>query len=209
MAKHKDAFSRLIKALCALPNVGPKTAQRVAYTLLQHKRNDAQELADALTHALTHVNHCQRCTTCCEGELCAICADEKRDATRLMIVQMPADIVAMEAAHCHDGLYFVLMGQVNPTQNMDLSHIALNELITRLTDSPVQEIIIATSFTAEGDATAYVLNELLKDQPYKISRLARGMPLGSELEYIDAGTLAQAVYERSLLNSNEKLPEQP
>ena len=99
------------------------------------------------------------------------------------------------------------MGQVNPTQNMDLSHIALNELIARLTDSPVQEIIIATSFTAEGDATAYVLNELLKDQPYKISRLARGMPLGSELEYIDAGTLAQAVYERSLLN--EKLPEQP
>ncbi|MBR6877539.1 MAG: recombination protein RecR, partial [Neisseriaceae bacterium] len=174
-----------------------------------HKRNDAQELADALTHALTHVNHCQRCNTFCEGELCAICADEKRDTTRLMIVQMPADIVAMEAAHCHDGLYFVLMGQVNPTQNMDLSHIALNELIARLTDSPVQEIIIATSFTAEGDATAYVLNELLKDQPYKISRLARGMPLGSELEYIDAGTLAQAVYERSLLNSNEKLPEQP
>lgn len=195
----EDIFSRLIKALCVLPNVGPKTAQRMAFTLLQQNREGASQLVTALSEALKQVHNCTSCHTFCEGELCAICADKKRDVTRLMIVQMPADIVAMEAARCHDGLYFVLMGQVNPTQNMDLGQIALEKLIARLVNSPVEEIIIATSFTAEGDATAYILAELFKGQSYKVSRLARGMPLGSELEYVDAGTLAQAVYERSLL----------
>ncbi len=197
-----DAFSRLIKALCILPNVGPKTAQRMAYTLLQQNRAGAQELAQALDLALKQVNNCTSCNTFCEGELCHICADEKRDPRRLMIVHMPADVAGMEAARCHDGLYFVLMGQVSPAQDMDLKAIALDKLIARVADSPVEEIIIATSFTAEGDATAYVLAELFKDQPYKVSRLARGMPLGSELEYVDAGTLAQAVYRRSLIQDN-------
>ena len=197
-----DAFSRLIKALCILPNVGPKTAQRMAYTLLQQNRAGAQELAQALDCALKQVDNCTSCNTFCEGELCHICADEKRDPRRLMIVHMPADVAGMEAARCHDGLYFVLMGQVSPAQDMDLKAIALDKLIARVADSPVEEIIIATSFTAEGDATAYVLAELFKDQPYKVSRLARGMPLGSELEYVDAGTLAQAVYRRSLIQDN-------
>ena len=197
-----DAFSRLIKALCILPNVGPKTAQRMAYTLLQQNRAGAQELAQALDCALKQVDNCTSCNTFCEGELCHICANEKRDPRRLMIVHMPADVAGMEAARCHDGLYFVLMGQVSPAQDMDLKAIALDKLIARVADSPVEEIIIATSFTAEGDATAYVLAELFKDQPYKISRLARGMPLGSELEYVDAGTLAQAVYRRSLIQDN-------
>ena len=194
-----DAFSRLIKAL---PNVGPKTAQRMAYTLLQQNRAGAQELAQALDCALKQVDNCTSCNTFCEGGLCHICADEKRDPRRLMIVHMPADVAGMEAARCHDGLYFVLMGQVSPAQDMDLKAIALDKLIARVADSPVEEIIIATSFTAEGDATAYVLAELFKDQPYKVSRLARGMPLGSELEYVDAGTLAQAVYRRSLIQDN-------
>ena len=197
-----DAFSRLIKALCILPNVGPKTAQRMAYTLLQQNRAGAQELAQALDCALKQVDSCTSCNTFCEGGLCHICADEKRDPRRLMIVHMPADVAGMEAARCHDGLYFVLMGQVSPAQDMDLKAIALDKLIARVADSPVEEIIIATSFTAEGDATAYVLAELFKDQPYKVSRLARGMPLGSELEYVDAGTLAQAVYRRSLIQDN-------
>ncbi len=197
MTKKNDALSRLIQALCALPNVGPKTAQRMAHTLLQQKRAQAAELADALSQALKLVRHCRSCHTFCEGELCTICADERRDRKRLMIVQMPADISAMEAARCHDGLYFVLMGQVNPVQDMGLEHIALNELIQRLQQSDVEEIIIATSFTAEGDATAYILIELLKDLPYKISRLAKGIPLGADLEYVDAGTLAEAVYRRS------------
>lgn len=203
MPQPKDAYTALIQALRMFPNVGVKTAQRMAHTLLQHNREGAAELLAALDNALQQVGNCRQCNTFCEGDECPICADEQRDKTRLMIVHMPADVAAMEAARCHDGLYFVLMGSVNPTQNMDLSHVALEKLIARLADSPVQEIIIATSFTAEGDATAYVLTELLKEQPYKISRLARGMPLGSELEYVDAGTLAQAVYERQLLQEKK------
>ncbi|VEJ21221.1 recombination mediator RecR [Neisseria animaloris] len=199
MSKKPDAFNRLINALKILPNVGPKSAQRMAYQLLRHNRDGAQELSAALQNALKHVQHCTRCNTFCETELCDICADGERDFRRLMIVHMPADVAGMEAANCHDGLYFVLMGQVNPVQGMDLNHIALEKLVARLQNSDVEEIIIATNFTAEGDATAYVLAELFKNLPYKVSRLARGIPLGGELEYVDAGTLAQAVYERRLL----------
>lgn len=194
-----NAFLRLIEALQILPNVGVKTAQRMAHTLLQHNRQGAAELSQALDFALKQVNNCRLCNTFCEGELCYLCADETRDTTRLMIVQMPAEVANMEKARCHDGLYFVLMGQVNPTQGLDLKHVALEKLVQRLANSSVQEIIIATSYTTEGEATAYVVYELLKNQPFKISRLARGISLGSELEYVDAGTLAQAVYERSLL----------
>lgn len=194
--KNTDALSRLTNALKVLPNVGPKTAQRMAYELLQHKRAGAEELVAAIQAALLQVHHCRLCNTFCEGELCAICADKTRDAKRLMIVQMPVDVASMESANCHDGLYFVLMGQVNPTQGADLQAIALDKLVTRLQEYEVEEIIIATNFTAEGDATAYVLSQLLTDFPAKITRLARGMPLGGELEYVDAGTLAQAVYER-------------
>lgn len=199
MGKSPDAFTRLINALRVLPNVGPKTAQRIAYHLLQHERKGAEEIVEALQVALKQVKHCTRCNTLTEHDLCAICADPDRDGSRLMIVHMPSDVTSMEAAHCHDGLYFVLMGQINPAQNMDLSHIALEKLIARLDGSEVEEIIIATGFTAEGDATAYVLSELFSRLPYKVSRLSRGMPLGAELEYVDAGTLAQAVYERRKL----------
>ena len=198
-----DAFSRLIKALCILPNVGPKSAQRMAYQLLQHDSDGAAALVDALQNALKQVGHCRRCNTFSEHELCPICADNERDPRRLMIVHMPADVASMEAARCHDGLYFVLMGQVSPAQGMDLNHIALNQLVERLKESEVEEIIIATNFTAEGDATAYILSELFAKLPYKVSRLSRGMPLNSELEYIDAGTLAQAVYERRQLKDGE------
>lgn len=199
MARNSDALGRLVDALKVLPNVGPKSAQRMAYSLLQYNREGAAELVDALQQALRQVRHCKMCNTFCEDELCSVCADENRDPRRLMIVHMPADVAGMEAARCHDGLYFVLMGQVNPVQGMDLSHIALNQLVARLQNSEVEEIIIATNFTAEGDATAYVLSELFKNLPYKVSRLSRGIPLGAELEYVDAGTLAQAVYERRQL----------
>ena len=150
----------------------------------------------ALPISLLQVHHCRLCNTFCEGELCDICADEQRDSKRLMIVQMPVDVASMEAANCHDGLYFVLMGQVNPGQGADLNAIDLDKLIIRLQEYEIDEVIIATNFTAEGDATAYVLSQLLTNFPAKITRLARGMPLGGELEYVDAGTLAQAVYER-------------
>ena len=197
--KTPHALEGLIKALRILPSVGPKSAQRMAYHLLQADRAGSAQLAKAIEHALTHVKHCQRCNTFSETDVCPICEDEKRRQNVLMVVQMPSDVDSLEVARCHDGLYFVLMGQVNPAQNMDLSAIAMDKLVARLESSQIDEIIIATNFTAEGDATAYILSELLKDQPYKISRLARGMPLGGELEYIDAGTLAQAVYERRIL----------
>ncbi|WP_066566637.1 recombination mediator RecR [Snodgrassella sp. CFCC 13594] len=201
-SKNTDAFTRLTDALKVLPNVGPKSAQRMAYDLLQHHRTGAEELVSALQQALLQVHHCRLCNTFCEGEMCALCADQTRDSKRLMIVHMPVDVASMEAAHCHDGLYFVLMGQVSPAQGMDLSHIALDKLVARLQNHAVEEIIIATNFTAEGDATAYVLAQLLKDFPGKVTRLARGMPLGGELEYVDAGTLAQAVYERRKITDN-------
>ncbi len=201
MSKNPDAFVRLINALKILPNVGPKSAQRMAYQLLQYKREEAQELVDALQFALRQVQHCLMCNTFCEGDLCEICADEKREKSRLMIGHMPAEVSSMEAANCHDGLYFVLMGQVSPAQGMDISAVALDKLVARLQASDIEEIIIATNFTAEGDATAYVLAELFKNLPYKVSRLARGIPLGGEMEYVDAGTLAQAVYDRRNIQS--------
>lgn len=194
--KSTDALSRLTNALKVLPNVGPKTAQRMAYELLQHKRAGAEELVAAIQAALLQVHHCRLCNTLCEGDLCDICADHERNPKRLMIVQMPVDVASMEAANCHDGLYFVLMGQVNPAQGADLQAIALEKLISRLQQYEIEEVIIATNFTAEGDATAYILSQLLQNFPAKVTRLARGMPLGGELEYVDAGTLAQAVYER-------------
>lgn len=198
--KKQDAFARLTRALTVLPNVGPKTAQRTAYELLRHKRGEAAELAAAIQHALTAVRHCRLCNTYCEGELCAICADPERDGRRLMVVHFPADIAGIEAANCHDGRYFVLMGQINPAAGMDLTHIALERLAERLAVADdVEEIIIATAFTPEGHATAHVLAEFFKHLPYRVSRLAQGMPLGSELEYVDAGTLAQSVYERRIL----------
>ena len=192
----QDAVSRLIEALKVLPNVGPKTAQRMAYQLLQNNRDGALLLQQALAEALNAVRHCQMCNTLCESEVCALCADVSRRQDVLMIVHHPVDVASMEAAHCHDGLYFVLMGVINPAQGMDLQQIAIAQLVERLKTSNISEIIIATNFTAEGDATAFVLYELFKDLPYKVTRLARGMPLGGELEYVDAGTLAQAVYER-------------
>ncbi|WP_308021038.1 recombination mediator RecR [Neisseria bergeri] len=198
-SKKQDAFQRLIGALKVLPNVGPKSAQRMAYHLLQHKRKEAEELADALQTALKQVHHCAMCNTFCEGGLCDICADETRDGRRLMVVHMPADVSNMEAANCHDGMYFVLMGQINTALGMDVSAIALDRLAQRLGGGEVEEIIIATAFTAEGNATAYVLSEFFKNLPYKVSRLSQGIPLGGELEYVDAGTLAQAVYERRLI----------
>lgn len=131
MSKAPDAFTRLINALKILPNVGPKSAQRMAHQLLQSKREQAQELVDALQYALKQVQHCRMCNTFCEGSLCDICSDESRDKRRLMIVHMPADVSNMETANCHDGLYFVLMGQISPAQGMDVSAIALDKQIGR------------------------------------------------------------------------------
>ncbi|MCW3478288.1 recombination mediator RecR [Neisseriaceae bacterium JH1-16] len=198
--KNPPSLDQLISALKVLPGVGPKSAQRMAYHLLQRDKAGADKLARALDRALTQLTHCERCNTFSETTLCNVCADEKRRQDTLMVVEMPADLANLEQSQCYDGLYFVLMGRVSPMEGIGPNDIALAKLITRALDGTVEEVIIATNFTAEGEATAHVISELLKDKGVKLTRIARGLPVGGELEYVDLGTLAQAVYERRSLS---------
>lgn len=199
----KNIFDALAQSLEILPNIGPKSAQRIAYHLLQHNRQGAQYLIQCLENALRQVRQCDLCNTFCEGELCDLCQNATRDQTILMVVQMPLDISVLEDANCHNGLYFVLMGSIQPLQNIDLHSIAIDKLLARLRTQEIQEVIIATNFNTEGEATAFVLQEILKKLPLKVTRLARGMPLGSELEYIDLGTLAQSCYQRTIIEKEK------
>jgi len=198
--KNPPSLDQLISALKVLPGVGPKSAQRMAYHLLQRDKTGAEKLARALDRALTQLTHCERCNTFSETSLCNVCADEKRRQDTLMVVEMPADLANLEQSQCYDGLYFVLMGRISPMEGIGPNDVALAKLITRALDGTVEEVIIATNFTAEGEATAHVISELLKDKGIKLTRIARGLPVGGELEYVDLGTLAQAVYERRSLS---------
>ncbi|QRN40783.1 MAG: recombination protein RecR [Neisseriaceae bacterium] len=192
-----NAFDELAQALEILPSIGTKSAKRIAYHLLQHNREGTKHLIKCLENALKQIKHCHLCNTFCENDICDLCADQTRDQSQLMVVQMPLDVSIIESANCHKGLYFVLMGSIQPLQNMDLNSIAIKKLLNRLYEGNVKEIIIATNCNAEGEVTALVLQEILKKLPFKVTRLARGMPLGSELEYTDLGTLAQSFYERT------------
>ncbi|MDN0076557.1 recombination mediator RecR [Crenobacter sp. SG2303] len=194
--KNPPSLDQLISALKVLPGVGPKSAQRMAYHLLQRDKAGAEKLARALDRALTQLTHCERCNTFSETTLCNVCADDKRRQDTLMVVEMPADLANIEQSQCYDGLYFVLMGRVSPMEGIGTNDIALAKLMARALDGTVEEVIVATNFTAEGEATAHVIGELLKDKGVKLTRIARGLPVGGELEYVDLGTLAQAVYER-------------
>ncbi|WP_434658170.1 recombination mediator RecR [Chromobacterium violaceum] len=194
--KNPPALEQLISALKVLPGVGPKTAQRMAFHLLQRDKQGADKLARALDRALAQLTHCQRCNTFSEAELCAICADETRRQDQLCIVEMPADLMMLEQAKCFDGLYFVLMGRISPLDNIGPKDLHLDKLLARALDGQVSEIVIATNFTAEGEVTSHMLSELFKERGLTVTRIARGMPVGGELEYVDLGTLAQAVYER-------------
>lgn len=194
--KNPPALEQLISALKVLPGVGPKTAQRMAFHLLQRDKQGADKLARALDRALTQLTHCQRCNTFSEAELCAICADETRRQDQLCIVEMPADLMMLEQAKCFEGLYFVLMGRISPLDNIGPKDLHLDKLLARALDGQVSEIVIATNFTAEGEVTSHMLSELFKERGLTVTRIARGMPVGGELEYVDLGTLAQAVYER-------------
>lgn len=194
--KSPASLTHLIQALKVLPGIGPKSAQRIAFHLLQRDQDGARALAQALNGALDSVLHCQRCNTFSETSICSLCSDASRLQHSLMIVEMPADLINLEEAKCYNGLYFVLMGRISPLEGIGPKEIALRNLMDRVQDNIVKEIIIATNFTAEGEATAHIISELLKDKGFLLSRIARGMPVGGELEYIDKGTLAQAVYER-------------
>jgi recombination protein RecR len=191
-----NALEALIDALRRLPGVGVKSASRMAFHLLQHDRPGAQVLAQALQHAATQVRHCELCHTFTENEVCATCLDPHRDRSKLCVVETPADQAAVERTAAFKGLYFVLMGKLSPLDGIGPKDIGLAKLFERATDGVVQEVILATNFTAEGEATAHVIAEALKARGLKVTRLARGVPAGSELEYVDLGTIAHALVDR-------------
>lgn len=191
-----NALDTLVQALRCLPGVGVKSAQRMAFHLLQHDRSGAQLLARALQDAASHVHHCERCHTFTENEVCDTCLDPRRDHTQLCVVETPADQSALERTNAYKGLYFVLMGKLSPLDGVGPKDIGLKKLFDRASDGMVREVILATNFTAEGEATAHVIAEGLKARGLTPTRLARGVPVGSELEYVDLGTIAHALVDR-------------
>ena len=192
----EPTLEALVEALRRLPGVGVKSAQRMAFHLLQHDREGARRIASALEAAVANVRHCERCHTFTEGAICAICADPGREARQLCVVETPADQAALERTGSYRGLYFVLMGRVSPLDGVGPNDVGARELLARATDGSVDEVIIATSFTAEGEATAHVLSQALKARGLRVTRLARGVPVGSELEFVDLGTIAHALVDR-------------
>lgn len=190
------ALEALIEALRCLPGVGPKSAQRMAYHLLQRERKGAQRLSDALAHALTAIRHCARCNTFTESEICERCVSPRRDPTQLCVVETPVDMNMMEQTHAYQGLYYVLMGRISPLDGVGPRELGLERLLARALDGQVAEVILATNYTNEGEATAHYLTAMLTQHDIRVSRIARGVPVGGELEYVDPGTLAQALRER-------------
>ncbi|MES2483987.1 MAG: recombination mediator RecR [Pseudomonadota bacterium] len=191
-----SSLPALIEALRRLPGVGQKTASRMAYHLLQHDREGAQLLAQALQQAASRMRHCALCHTFTEDEICETCRNPQRDSSKLCVVETPADQSALERTGAFKGLYFVLMGKLSPLDGIGPKDIGLATLFERATSGQVQEVILATNFTAEGEATAHVIGEALKARGLKVTRLARGVPAGSELEYVDLGTIAHALVDR-------------
>lgn len=192
----EPSLEALIEALRRLPGVGVKSAQRMAFHLLQHDRDGACRLAASLQSAVANVRHCARCHTFTEATVCGICLDGTRDARQLCVVESPADQAALERTGSYRGLYFVLLGRLSPLDGLGPADFGARELLERATDGHTEEVIIATNFTAEGEATAHVLTEALRSRGLRVTRLARGVPIGSELEYVDLGTIAHALVDR-------------
>ncbi len=190
------SLATLIDALRVLPGVGPKSAARMAYHLLQRERQGAERLARSLGDALQRLRHCRRCNNFSEQEVCETCANPRRDARLLCVVEMPADLNRLEETHAYRGLYFVLMGRLSPLDGVGPREIGLERLIERARDGVTEEVILATNFTAEGEATAHYAGELLKARGLRVSRIARGLPAGGELEHVDGMTIAQALLDR-------------
>lgn len=191
-----SGLEALIEALRCLPGVGPKSAQRLAYHLMQNDRAGAQRLGDAIQHALVAVRHCQRCNTFSEVDICERCASPRRDPSLLCIVETPVDLNMMEQTRAYQGLYYVLMGRISPLDGIGPRELGLERLMGRVLDGVVKEVILATNYTNEGEATAHYLTAMLKPKGINVTRIARGVPVGGELEYVDSGTLAQALRER-------------
>lgn len=195
------AFSPLLEDLLAalrcLPGVGPKSSQRMAFHLLERDRDGAQRIVSALAVALEKVGQCVRCRMFSETELCTICADPRRDAGLVCVVETPADVVAIEESAAYRGTYFVLMGRLSPLDGIGPDELGIPVLETRLADGTVQELILATSATVEGEATSGYLAGLARQHGIRATRIAHGVPMGGELEYVDAGTLSHAIAART------------
>lgn len=191
-----EPLQALIDALRRLPGVGIRSARRMAYHLLQHDRNGAEQLSSALAHAIQDLRHCVRCNGFTEHETCEVCSSSRRDASVLCVVETPADQNTIESSHGYNGLYYVLMGRLAPLEGVGPNELHFDRLMQRATDGVVREVILATNFTAEGETTAHYLSEAMQAEGLTVTRLARGVPAGSELEYVDAGTVAWALMER-------------
>lgn len=194
-----SVLATLIDALRILPGVGPKSAARMAYHLLQRDRDGAARLATSLDQALERLRPCERCNNYSETPVCELCANPRRDARLLCVVEMPADLNRMEETHAYKGLYFVLMGRLSPLDGIGPREIGLDKLLRRAQDGIAEEVTLATNFTVEGEATAHYIGERLKAKGLKVSRIARGLPAGGELEHVDAMTVAQAYLDRRAL----------
>jgi recombination protein RecR len=192
-------LQRLIEALRALPGVGPKTAQRMAFQLLERQRDKANYLANTLLEAMQKISHCQRCRTFSETDICKLCASTQRDHSLLCIVESPIDIAALEQIEMYRGLYFVLMGHLSPLDGIGPEDLGIKQLAVLLSQKNIKEVILATNPTVEGEATAHYISEFIKQYSIKVTRIAHGIPLGSELEYIDSGTLAHAFAGRDII----------
>lgn len=196
--KHSPKLAQLIDALRTLPGVGPKTAQRMAFHLLQEGRAGARALAEALSGSLDAVVRCRRCRMLTEGERCSICSSTQRDESLLCVVESPADVIAVEQSGSYRGFYFVLMGHLSPLDGIGPEQLGVRELEGILQEGRVCELILATNPTVEGEATAHFLSELAARRGVRASRIAHGVPVGGELEYVDGGTLAHALAGRQL-----------
>lgn len=185
-------LEQLIEALRCLPGVGPKSAQRMAFHLLERNRDGALKLADALKQAVEEIGHCSLCHTFSEHDLCPVCASPSRDNSLLCVVESPADVLAIEQATGFQGKYFVLMGHLSPLDGIGPAELGLDRLQKRFEEGDIKEVILATNPTVEGEATAHYISEMAEEQGIVASRIAHGVPLGGELEYIDGGTLAHA-----------------
>jgi recombination protein RecR len=192
----EPTLDALIEALRRLPGIGQKSAQRMAFHLLQHDREGADRIARSLLAAVADIRHCERCHTFTESAICGVCSDPSRDARQLCVVETPADQAALERTGSYRGMYFVLMGRLSPLDGIGARDIGIDQLLARATDGVVQEVILATNFTAEGEVTAHVVGEALKARGLQVTRLARGVPAGSELEYVDLSTIAHALVDR-------------
>jgi len=192
-------IDELISALRILPGVGPKSAQRMALHLLEREREGANRLAQSLAICVERIGRCQRCRTLTEESVCGTCSNPHRDGSTLCVVETPADILAIEQSGYYRGKYFVLLGHLSPIDGIGPSDIGIDELVTLLQNESIDELILATNPTVEGEATAHYIGERIKPLGVKVTRIAHGVPLGGELEYIDGGTLAHALSSRRIV----------